>query len=223
MEHLIQIITVYAIPVIFAITLHEAAHGYVARHFGDNTAYAMGRVSLNPLRHVDPMGTIVVPLMILLISSAAGARMLFGWAKPVPVNFANLRHPKNDMLWVALAGPAMNFFQMLLWALFLKLQLVAGVQEQFFLAMASVGIGINMSLMLLNLLPIPPLDGGRIVVSLLPQKAAWRFAQLERYGLLILIVLIALNSQFGVLTRILTPFYRLLVSMLEFVFGLNLS
>ena len=217
MEQLIQTITIYALPVIFAITLHEAAHGYVARHFGDLTAYAQGRISLNPLRHIDPVGTIIVPVAILVLSRLAGAGgFLFGWAKPVPVNFANLRNPKRDMLWVAAAGPGINIAMALGWALFLKLQLVAGSGEEFFAAMAQAGIDINISLAVLNLLPLPPLDGGRIVTSLLPNRLAWRFAQLERWGFPILLLLLMT----GVLGRVLLPAMILLQSLIEGLFGL---
>ena len=191
MENLIQTIAVYAIPVLFAITLHEAAHGYVARRFGDSTAWMLGRVTLNPLKHVDPIGTILVPGLILLTSSLAGAGgMLFGWAKPVPVNFGNLRNPKRDMIWVAAAGPASNLVQAVLWAIFLKLQLVLGMEERFFVEVAFAGINVNLVLMALNLLPLPPLDGGRILVGLLPHRAAYAVARIEPYGFFILIALL---------------------------------
>ena len=163
MESLIQAITVYAIPVLFAITLHEAAHGYVARIFGDQTAYVAGRITLNPLKHIDPVGTIIVPIAILLLSKlAGGSGFLFGWAKPVPVSFGNLRRPKQDMIWVAAAGPGANLFMAIAWALWLKLQLVFGLNETFFVEMAKAGIFVNIGLMALNLLPVPPLDGGSL-------------------------------------------------------------
>src|SRR5690606_8443320 len=163
MDSLIQTLAVYAIPVIFAITLHEAAHGYVARMFGDNTAAAAGRVTLNPIRHVDPVGTVLVPLLILLTSKLfGGAGLLFGWAKPVPVDFGRLRRPKRDMLWVAAAGPGANLFIAILWALALRLMAGTNVQESFFNPMAIAGVNVNLALMALNLLPLPPLDGGRI-------------------------------------------------------------
>src|SRR5487761_2449750 len=184
--NLVQKIAIFALPVIFAITLHEAAHGYVARYFGDNTAYVLGRVSLNPLRHIDPVGTVLVPLLILFMSR------MFGWAKPVPVNFAGLRHPKRDMLWVAAAGPFANLLMALLWALAFKFALIAP-QNAFTLPlslMATLGIEVNLVLMVLNLLPILPLDGGRIAVSLLPHHQAYSFSRLEPYGFPILLLLV---------------------------------
>lgn len=182
---LLQKISVYALPVIFAITVHEAAHGYVARYFGDYTADKLGRISLNPLRHIDPLGTILVPLLSLALGG-----ILFGWAKPVPVNFSRLRHPKTNMLWVALAGPAANFGMALLWALLL---LMTPVSERFslpFSLMSQAGITINLVLMILNLLPLLPLDGGRIALSLLPSRYATLFARSERYGFFILLLLL---------------------------------
>src|SRR5467141_3893866 len=176
--NLVQTIAIYALPVIFAITLHEAAHGYVARHFGDTTAFKLGRVSLNPLRHIDMVGTIAVPLLILVVSKLfGGAGILFGWAKPVPVNFHALRHPKRDMLWVAAAGPAANLVMALGWALLMKAAQMLP-QSMFSLPMmlmAEAGITVNIVLMVLNLLPILPLDGGRIAVSLLPDRLALIF------------------------------------------------
>lgn len=201
MEDLIQTIAVYAIPVLLAITLHEAAHGYVARMFGDSTAWMLGRVTLNPLKHVDPVGTVLVPGVILLTSALAGAGgMLFGWAKPVPVNFANLRHPKRDMIWVAAAGPGSNLVQAILWALLFKLLLMAGVQERFFFLVAQAGISVNLVLMALNLLPLPPLDGGRILVGLLPPGPSQALARVEPYGFFILIALLVTGT-LGVFLR----------------------
>jgi Zn-dependent protease len=191
--NLIQMIAVYALPVIFAITLHEAAHGYVAKHFGDLTAYAQGRVSLNPLRHIDPFGTVALPLMLLAVSKLfGGAGILFGWAKPVPVNFANLRHPKRDMLWVAAAGPFSNLVMALMWAGFLKLGLsMPGSYFEMPLAlMGAAGVLINIIIMVLNLVPLPPLDGGRILVSLLPHRLAAAVGRIEPYGFIILILLL---------------------------------
>ena len=212
--NVIQTLAISALPIIFAITLHEAAHGYAARHFGDPTAWQLGRISLNPLRHIDPLGTVVVPAMILLLSSGG---LLFGWAKPVPVNFSNLRRPKQDMLWVAAAGPGANLAMALAWALVLRI--VAGSDEfaysEALMEMSRVGIGINAVLMILNLLPLPPLDGGRIVVSLLPTPAAWKFAQIERWGFPILLALLFL----GVLESILRPFLRLFNSLIRVLFG----
>lgn len=190
---LIQTIAIYALPVIFAITLHEAAHGYVAKHFGDLTAYAQGRISLNPLRHIDMTGTIIVPLALLLLSKLfGGSGILFGWAKPVPVNFSGLRHPKRDMLWVAAAGPGANLLMALFWALVLKF--ATSVPEGAYTLpmglMGKAGIQINVVLMVLNLLPIPPLDGGRIAVSLLPHQLSYRFSRIEPYGMFILLLLL---------------------------------
>lgn len=206
----IQTLAISALPIIFAITLHEAAHGYAARHFGDPTAWQAGRISINPLRHIDPVGTILVPALILLVS---GGGLLFGWAKPVPVNFGQLRRPKQDMLWVAAAGPGANLLMALGWAMVLKL--VIGMPDFVFAEamkeMARAGIRINGVLMLLNLLPIPPLDGGRIAVSLLPVRAAWKFAQIEPYGLFIVIGLL----YFEVLDRILDPLLQLFFSLMR--------
>ncbi len=191
MESLIQTITVYALPVLFGITLHEAAHGYVARMFGDLTAYQAGRISLNPVRHIDPVGTIVVPLVLLFSTKLmGGAGMLFGWAKPVPVDWGQLRNPKRDMLWVALAGPASNLVMAVIWAIGLRLMAESGMSAQsFWVQMSIAGIQVNLVLMALNLFPLPPLDGGRIVFSLLPHSLAWKYARIEPYGMVILIVL----------------------------------
>jgi len=202
MNDLIQTIALYAIPVLFAITLHEAAHGYVARLLGDTTAQAAGRITLNPIKHIDPVGTVLVPLGILLVSKLmGGAGMLFGWAKPVPVNFSRLRHPTRDMLWVALAGPAANLLMAILWALGLRLFVEGGGEERFWLDMAVVGVHINLVLMALNLLPILPLDGGRIVVSLLPHRLAWQYSKLEPYGMMVVVFLMAS----GLLWRLMRP------------------
>jgi Zn-dependent protease len=211
--NLIQKIAVFALPVVFAITLHEAAHGYVARYFGDNTAYMLGRVSLNPLRHIDPVGTILIPLISLVLGG-----ILFGWAKPVPVNFSALKRPKQDMLWVAAAGPAANLLMILLWALVAKLAaLMPGSSYALPLAlMAEAGLYINAILMVLNLLPLPPLDGGRIAVSLLPNPWSYRFAQIERYGFPILVLLLFT----GVLNYIMGPFIRGTMSAVGRVFGI---
>jgi len=189
---LVQTVAIYALPVLFAITLHEAAHGYVARHFGDMTAHAEGRISLNPMRHIDILGTIVVPLAILLLS---GGRFLFGWAKPVPVIYSALRKPRRHMALVAAAGPAANLAMTLGWAVLLKIAVLlpAGSSSHFLGLMAQAGILVNLVFMFLNLLPILPLDGGRIVASLLPQRAAWRYAKLEPWGLPLLILLLATN------------------------------
>ncbi len=211
----IQTLAISALPVIFAITLHEAAHGYVARHFGDPTAWQLGRISLNPLRHIDPVGTVLVPAMILLVSSGA---LLFGWAKPVPVNFGRLRRPKQDMLWVAAAGPGANLLMALGWGLLLKLVIVSPefAYAEALAEMARVGIQINGVLMMLNLLPLPPLDGGRIAVSLLPGRAAWQFAQLERFGLPIMLLLLFTHVLDGILHPLLNLFYFLISALFGF-------
>ncbi len=211
MDSLIQTITIAAIPILFAITLHEAAHGYVARHFGDMTAYQQGRISLNPLRHIDPVGTILLPLFTLLLGG-----VLFGWAKPVPVNFSALRHPKKDMLWVAIAGPASNLAMALFWGALAKLATVS--PESYFaeplLEMSEIGIKINAVLMVLNLIPLPPLDGGRVAVSLLPHRQAWQLARIEPYGLFILIAL-ALTP---LLSWVLTPPVVAVMRFVNFIF-----
>jgi Zn-dependent protease len=194
-NQLVQTIAIYALPVLFAITLHEAAHGYVARHFGDMTAHAQGRISLNPLRHIDPIGTIVVPLVILLFSKMAGGGFLFGWAKPVPVNYSALRKPRQHMAWVAAAGPAANLAMAIAWALLLKgvAQLPANGFTIPLALMAEAGILVNLVFMCLNLLPILPLDGGRIVASLLPARAAWQYSKLEPWGMPLLLLLLFTN------------------------------
>jgi len=197
----IQYFTISIIPVLLAITVHEAAHGYAAKHFGDKTAYFLGRITLNPIKHIDPVGTVVIPGMLLLLS----APFLFGWAKPVPVNFSNLNNPKKDMMWVALAGPASNLLMAIIWAIILGLFKSSGASYALFIiGMAQVGIMINLVLMLLNLLPIPPLDGGRMAVSLLPSPWSYKLASIERYGMFILIFLIVS----GLLSAILLPLLR---------------
>ena len=216
---LIQMIAISALPVIFAITLHEAAHGYAARHFGDTTAWVAGRISLNPLRHIDPVGTLLVPALILVTSYfAAGSAMLFGWAKPVPVNFGRLRNPLRDMMWVAAAGPAVNFLMALGWAALLKLAVV--MPENMYTLplgqMAVTGINVNLVLMVLNLLPLPPLDGGRIAVSLLPYRLAVPFAQLERWGFPILLLLLFTD----ILDLIMWPFVSMFKQLILILFQL---
>jgi len=207
--NVIQKICIYALPILFAITVHEAAHGYVAKYFGDLTADRMGRISLNPLKHIDPFGTILLPALTVMLGG-----ILFGWAKPVPVNFANLRNPKKDMLWVAAAGPAANLVMAIFWALMIKLSISMPETIAYPLAlMGNAGVTINIVLMVLNLLPLPPLDGGRIAVSLLPHDLAQPFAQIERYGFIILIVLLFT----GVLGKILMPVIGLVNSL---IFGL---
>ena len=185
--NLIQTVSVYAIPVIFAITLHEAAHGYAAKYFGDNTAYMMGRVTLNPFPHIHLVGTILLPLLLYFSTSGA---LLFGFAKPVPVDFGNLRHPKRDMVWVALAGPASNLVQAIVWALLFVVYTDFGVSEKFFLSMCKAGVLSNVVMFAFNLFPLPPLDGGRIVVGLLPWKQAYQFSRIEPYGFYIVMALV---------------------------------
>jgi len=182
----IQTVSVYAIPVIFAITLHEAAHGYAAKYFGDSTAYMMGRVTLNPFSHIHLMGTILLPLLLYFSTNGA---LLFGFAKPVPVDFGNLRHPKRDMVWVALAGPVSNLVQAIVWALLFVVYTDFGVSEKFFLAMCKAGVLSNVVMFAFNLFPLPPLDGGRIVVGLLPWKQAYQFSRIEPYGFYIVMAL----------------------------------
>ncbi|TAK43508.1 MAG: site-2 protease family protein [Betaproteobacteria bacterium] len=218
-SQLAQTLAIYSLPVLFAITLHEAAHGYVARHFGDLTAYAQGRISLNPVRHIDLVGTIIVPILILVVSKlAGGAGYLFGWAKPVPVNYSALRRPKQNMMWVAAAGPVSNLAMALAWAAIIK---VADVVPADYFAtpmrrMGIAGIEVNMVLMLLNLLPILPLDGGRIVASLLPHRMAWQYAKLEPFGFPILLVLLFT----GYLGVILGPMLSVSFALIGTVFRL---
>jgi len=220
LSNLIQTVLIYALPVIFAITIHEAAHGYVARHFGDNTAYMLGRVTLNPLKHIDPIGTILMPIMLYFATSGA---FLFGYAKPVPVNFGHLRHPKRDMIWVALAGPASNFVQAILWALFLVALVAFGIQERFFMEMARAGVLVNLVMWAFNLFPLPPLDGGRVLAGLLPRgNAQVLLARIEPFGFFIVMGLVIagivstlwlrplMSFGYQVIDLLLTPFVALL-------------
>ena len=186
-NELVQTISTHAIPVLLAITLHEAAHGYAARQLGDDTAWQMGRVTLNPFPHMDLVGTIIMPLMLLFATSG---QFLFGYAKPVPVDFSRLRHPKRDMVWVALAGPAVNLFQALAWAVVIYLLSGMGSEERFFIEMAQAGVLVNLVMFAFNLFPLPPLDGGRIVVGLLPLKQAMAFSRVEPYGFFIVMALV---------------------------------
>ena len=187
MNELIQTVLIYALPVIFAITLHEAAHGYIAQRLGDNTAAMMGRVTLNPFPHIDPVGTILLPLLLYFSTSGA---FLFGYAKPVPVRFGNLHNPKRDMIWVALAGPASNLLQALLWGILLYVLAGSGVTERFFLEMCRAGMLTNVVMFAFNLFPLPPLDGGRIVVGLLPWRQAVMFSRVEPWGFFIVMALV---------------------------------
>ncbi len=212
---LIQSILIYALPVLFAITVHEAAHGYAARHFGDDTAAKMGRITLNPIKHIDPVGTILIPLMLLVSTQGA---FLFGYAKPVPVRFGHLRNPKRDMVWVALAGPASNLAQAVFWGLLLIFLSGTGVDEPFFIKMCQGGVLVNVVMFVLNLFPLPPLDGGRILVGLLPMRPAALVARIEPWGFFIVLALLLMGVvstfwmqplmalTFGLLDIVLTPF-----------------
>jgi len=185
-DYSIQAVAINAIPLIFAITIHEAAHGYAARKLGDNTAYMLGRVSLNPLKHIDPVGTILIPLMLIL----TGSPFLVGYAKPVPVNFGRLRNPRIDSIWVALAGPGSNFIQALIWAILLIGLIGFGVDERFLVAMSQAGITWNLGLLVFNLFPLPPLDGGRILAGLLPARQSIALGKLEPWGFFIVLALV---------------------------------
>ena len=209
---IIQKLAAYSLPIILAITVHEAAHGYAAKYFGDMTAFHLKRISLNPLRHIDPLGTIILPALLFFLQ----AGFIFGWAKPVPVNFSNLRNPKKDMLWVALAGPGANLIMAILWTIvYSNQQLVPSIGQNFISIMAVAGIQINIVLMVLNLLPLPPLDGGRVAVSLLPYPWSSKLAGLERYGFFILIFLLAT----GLLGMILSPLIRISQNIILTIFG----
>ena len=186
-SQLIQTVLIYALPVIFAITLHEAAHGYAAQRLGDPTAAMMGRVTLNPLAHIDPIGTILMPLLLYFSTSGA---FLFGYAKPVPVRFDRLRHPKRDMVWVALAGPGANLLQALLWGVLLVALLGLGMKERFFIEMCRAGMLTNVVMFAFNLFPLPPLDGGRILVGLLPWRQALWVSRIEPWGFYIVLALV---------------------------------
>lgn len=215
---LAQTVAIYALPVLLAITLHEAAHGYVARHFGDMTAHAQGRISLNPARHIDFVGTILVPVLILVASKlAGGAGLLFGWAKPVPVNYSALRRPRQHMMWVAAAGPAANLAMALAWAALYKLAdvLPANSVTAPMLVMGKAGIEVNVILMLLNLLPILPLDGGRILAGLLPNRLAWRYAKLEPWGFPILLLLLFTSALGVILAPMISFSYRVIGTVFQ--------
>ena len=211
----IQIIAIWAIPVLFAITLHEVAHGWAARHYGDHTAALMGRLSLNPLRHIDLVGTILVPALLIVMMGFG-----FGWAKPVPVNFGQLRNPKRDMVWVAAAGPAANLVMALVWAVIMKIGLsLPGLTEWVatpLILAGQAGIVINLVLLLLNLLPVPPLDGGRILTGLAPARFTDMLTRIEPLGMFIVFGLLAV----GALKYILYPPLRLLTAMIGKFFGI---
>ena len=206
--NLLEKIIVWAIPVVFAITVHEVAHGWVANYLGDPTAKSLGRLTLNPIKHIDPIGTVALPLILVYLGG-----FIFGWAKPVPVTWQNLRSPRRDMAIVAAAGPVANLIMMILWAVLAKVLLTIdqtpGPLLQFVLVMCSIGIIINIILMVLNLLPLLPLDGGRVVTSLLPPRLAVLYSRLEPFGLIVILVLLVT----GVLANILMP----VVSALEAV------
>ncbi len=210
---LIQTVAIYALPVLFAITVHEAAHGYAARHFGDNTAYVLGRITLNPVKHIDPVGTILMPLMLYFATSGA---FLFGYAKPVPVRFGNLRNPKRDMIWVALAGPGANLAQALGWGVLFYLLIGVGVDERFFLTMCKAGITVNLVMFAFNLFPLPPLDGGRILVGLLPYKQAELVSRIEPWGFFVVMGLVVM----GIVDKL---WMRPVMAVTETVLGLVLS
>lgn len=189
MNELIQNFAVYALPILFAITLHEAAHAYAAKYFGDLTAYSQGRMSLNPFKHIDPIGTILIPIALYF----AGSPFLFGYAKPVPVDFSRLRNPKRQMAWVALAGPAANLVMAFMWMVLAIVLKALHSEEAFFGRVVEAGIVTNLVIFAFNLFPIPPLDGGRILTSMLPHKYAYKFAQIEPYGFFIVLALAALK------------------------------
>jgi len=211
---LVYTITVWAVPVLFAITLHEAAHGWVANKLGDPTAKKLGRITVNPIKHIDPMGTVVVPLVLVMLSG-----FIMGWAKPVPVDPRHFKSPLLDMALVAVAGPLSNFFMACFWAMFIQLSatLLPASQMLLFLAdMGEKGIYINVILMVLNLMPIPPLDGGRVVTGIMPAKIAVYFIQLERYGMVIILLLLVS----GLLGKMLWPLVIHFVKMISVIFGI---
>jgi Zn-dependent protease len=218
--NLIQTIAIYAIPVLFAITVHEASHGYAARFYGDPTAHIMGRITLNPLRHIDPIGTILVPLMLYFATAGA---FFFGYAKPVPVDFNALRNPKRDMIWVALAGPAANLVQAIGWGLVLYLLAGFGVEERFWKEMCKAGILVNVVMFVFNLFPLPPMDGGRILVGLLPWRQANAVARIEPYGFFIVLALLVAgvisNLWMRPLMGVTFAFIDVILSPVRFLFG----
>ncbi|MBC7574980.1 MAG: site-2 protease family protein [Herminiimonas sp.] len=218
MNDLIQTFAVFALPILFAITLHEAAHAYAAKYFGDSTAYQLGRMSLNPIKHIDPVGTILIPVVLFFVQSP----FLFGYAKPVPIDFGKLRNPKRDMAWVALAGPAANFVMALFWLLFSLALVVFQVAEPYFLKMARAGVETNLVIFAFNLFPIPPLDGGRIMTSILPNRQAHQFSKLEPYGFFIVLALAylhVLNFWMAPVMGLTQSALQLLLSPLTFLLG----
>ena len=216
MDFSLTTIVLWGVPVVFAITLHEAAHGYVAKLFGDRTAEMLGRVTLNPIKHVDPVGTILVPAVLLLTAKlAGGAPFIFGWAKPVPVNYENLRRPRTDMIWVAAAGPGSNFVQAVLWAFVLVASVAGGALASEGLSeMARIGVNVNLVLMALNILPIPPLDGGRVLAGVLPGRAAYALSRVEPYGLFIILALLFTGLLDNLMRPLIRGAERLIVALL---------
>lgn len=212
----IQVILIALIPVIFAIALHEVAHGWVAKQLGDNTAYSQGRLTLNPLKHIDPIGTLLVPILLYMTTG-----FIFGWAKPVPINWRNLRHPKRDMVYVAIAGPAANLLMAVFWGIVLKIASLFPADSSFFVIplslMATIGIGINVVLMIFNLFPLPPLDGGRVAVGLLPPRQGYYLSRLEPYGFIIILLLLVT----GVLGYLILPVINLVMSIIASLSGIH--
>lgn len=214
---IVQKIAIWALPIIFAITLHEVAHGWVASWFGDQTARLSGRLSLNPIKHIDPVGTVLVPLVMMVVGN-----FIFGWAKPVPVDARNMRHPRRDMALVALAGPVANILMAFIWGVVAKIGIMAEISGNGWIGvpltyMGGAGIMINVVLAVLNLIPLPPLDGGRVLEAMLPRRAAYTFSQIEPYGFFILILLMIT----GVLSLVMAPFIFFLINMIGSVFGLS--
>lgn len=214
--NLVQVIAVWALPVLFAITVHEVSHGWVAKLLGDPTAMMLGRLTLNPFKHIDPIGTVIVPLVLLMLGG-----FIFGWAKPVPVTYENLRNPKRDMALVAAAGPISNLIMAIGWALVMKIGFVMGDSMSWLawplIYMGQAGIVINAILMLLNLLPVPPLDGGRVLAGVLPGPWAWQLGRIEPYGLIIMVILLAT----GLLGKILGPPLQIMEALLYTLAGIN--
>ncbi|MEM1244627.1 MAG: site-2 protease family protein [Pseudomonadota bacterium] len=218
---IIQTFTIYILPILFAITLHEAAHGYIALKLGDKTALMLGRVTLNPLKHIDPLGTVIVPILMFLLSySLTSVPFIFGWAKPVPVTWQNLKHPRRDMALVALAGPVANLLMLLLWAALAKIAMLTANSMPYSLAeliilMGRAGIIFNAIIMILNLLPIPPLDGSRVISSILPPRWSYYYSLLEPYGFFIILIMIPT----GILFAIMRPMLSLVLQLVQLIFG----
>ncbi|VAX10512.1 FIG004556: membrane metalloprotease [hydrothermal vent metagenome] len=217
LQHLstIQIISVAILPLLFAIIVHEVAHGWVAKQRGDRTAEMLGRLTLNPIKHIDPVGTLLVPIVMLATLGFA-----FGWAKPVPIDYRNLRNPKRDMVLVALAGPVSNLLMAFAWALITKIAMLMPESMHFvsepLTYMGTIGIFINVLLMVFNLIPLPPLDGGRVAVGLLPPQMSYRLSKLEPYGLFIILALFAT----GFLSKVIWPVISTVAGLIESLVGL---